>query len=73
MGQFASQYAETLSKTCGYASVITDRDFVIAVSGVPKKELFEKKISDDFEDIMELRQNYKYKQGDVKKVAIVDA
>ena len=53
LGEFATGYAETLSKTSGLAVVITDKDSVIAVSGAPKKELVEKRISEDVEKTME--------------------
>lgn len=52
LGDFASSYAETLAKTCGKGACITDRDSVIAVSGVPKKELMEKRVSSDLENVM---------------------
>lgn len=52
LGDFAVSYAETLAKTCGKGACITDRDSVIAVSGVPKKELIEKRISSELENVM---------------------
>lgn len=52
LGEFASQYAETLAKTSGLPLVISDKDAIIAVSGVSKKELADKKISTDLEKIM---------------------
>lgn len=52
LGDFAAQYAETLAKTSGYPVCITDKDNVIAVSGIPKKELHEKRISPELEQIM---------------------
>ena len=58
LAQFASQYAETLYKTCGMAVAICDRDAVIAVSGVAKKEYNEKKITAEAESAMETRQFY---------------
>lgn len=63
LGTFASQYAETLSKTCGLSVVITDRDAVIACSGVPKKDFSEKRISADLEKIIENRQFYCFSDG----------
>ena len=33
LSTFATQYADTLSKTSGYAIFITDKDNIIAVSG----------------------------------------
>ena len=53
LGEFAAGYAETLAKTSGIAVVITDKDSVIAVSGAPKKELVEKRISEDVEKMLE--------------------
>ena len=40
---FASQYADTLHKTCGMAVVICDRDTVIASAGLPKREYADRK------------------------------
>lgn len=53
LGEFASTYAETLAKTSGYPVCITDRDSIIAVYGAPKKELADKRISADIEQIMD--------------------
>ena len=52
LGDFAVTYVETLAKTSGRGACITDRDSVIAVSGVPKKELMEKRVSQDVENVM---------------------
>ena len=52
LGDFAATYAETLAKTTGKGTCITDRDNIIAVSGLPKKELIEKKISTDIDNVM---------------------
>ena len=45
--EFASGYAETLSKTTGHIAFITDKDTVIAVSGGSKKEYLEQDVSED--------------------------
>lgn len=58
LAQFASQYAETLHKTCGIAVVICDRDAVIACAGVPKREYNDKSITSEAEQIIENRQFY---------------
>lgn len=52
LGEFANDYADTLAKTSGKAVLITDKDNIIAVSGAPKKELAEKRISGDVERFM---------------------
>ncbi len=58
LSQFASQYAETLNKTCGLAVIICDRDTVVASAGVPRREYADKKLTEEFETIMENRQLY---------------
>ena len=52
---FAAQYAETLHKTCDLSVVICDRDSVVALAGVSKKEYAEKRLSDEMESIIESR------------------
>lgn len=52
LGEFAANYVETLSKASGHGACITDRDNIIAVSGVPKKELMEKPVSGELEKVM---------------------
>ena len=58
LGTFAVQYAEVLHKTSGYAVVVCDRDHVIAVAGIPKKELLERRVSSALEDHMEQRKPF---------------
>lgn len=58
LATFAAQYAETLHKTCQLSIVITDRDNVIACAGVPKREYGDRKLSREFEEIMEKRSFY---------------
>ncbi len=63
LGEFATQYAESLSKSAGLPACITDKDNIIAVSGVPKKELREKKISGDLEKIMQTKSMFMANPG----------
>ena len=58
LAAFASEYAETLYKTCGLCVAICDRDAVIATAGVPRKEYAEKSLSEAVEKIMEGRSMY---------------
>ena len=71
LGEFAGDYAETLSKTSGYPICITDMDNVIAVSGVPKRELSDKKISADLERFMEEKTTF-ISRGDKKQVPVIE-
>ncbi len=59
LGDFAITYAETLNKTAGVPTLITDRDSIIAVSGVSKKEFLEKRVSVDIENLMSEKESYK--------------
>ena len=52
LASFASQYAETLYKTCNMSVIIGDRDAVIACAGVSKREYNDKHLSAELEDIM---------------------
>ena len=64
LAQFASQYAETLYKTCGLAVVICDRDTVIAAAGVPKRDYNDHKLTPEAESAMETRQLYTMRGGE---------
>ena len=58
LSTFAAQYAEVLYKNSGYPVVVCDKDHVISVSGFPKKELLERRISQALEEILESRKPY---------------
>ena len=58
LSEFATGYAETLSKTTGHIACITDKDTVIAVSGGSKKEYLEQNVSDELEQLMEDKEIY---------------
>ena len=72
LNAFAAQYAETLHKTGEISVLICDRDAVIAVSGVPKKEYADKHIAPELEVIIESRQLYQYCDGETKFAPIND-
>lgn len=64
LSDFSNQMCETLNKTTGRVSVITDRDTCIAVAGTARRELADKRVSGDLESIMEGRQIYQRSEGD---------
>ena len=68
--EFATEYAETLSKTTGHIAFITDKDTIIAVSGGPKKEYLEKGISNELEQLMEDKEVYTSKENSDKSIPI---
>ena len=44
LGSFAKQYAESVAQTMNQKVAVSDRDQIIAVAGMPKKELVEEMI-----------------------------
>ncbi|WP_025028160.1 stage V sporulation protein T [Caldalkalibacillus mannanilyticus] len=55
LGDFAKEYADSLYESLGHMTLISDRDNVIAVSGVSKKDYLEKPIGKVVESSMEER------------------
>ncbi len=64
IGTFASQYAEVLNKVSGLPILICDKDHIVAVSGVPKREYLERRITPAVEEFMNLRKSYCVKAGE---------
>ena len=60
LGIFAAQYADVLYNTSGLPVVVCDRDHVIAVAGIPKKELLERRVSPALEEVMEHRRSFAF-------------
>lgn len=56
LGQFAKQYADSLTQTTGHIVAITDKDQFIAVAGPMKKDLITKSISHDLEEVINERE-----------------
>ena len=63
LSEFASGYADTLSKTTGHIACITDKDTVIAVSGGSKKEFLEQNLSPELEKVLENKEVYTSKEN----------
>ncbi len=70
LSDFATQYAESLHKTSGHITCITDRDTIIAVSGASKREFLEKPLSPDLERIIEEKTTLVVKSPDDKAISI---
>ena len=63
MSENASQVAEIMYRLAGCPVVIFDRDHVIAVSGVSKKEFNERRVSPELEENMENRRSFYAENG----------
>ncbi|MEK4222157.1 MULTISPECIES: stage V sporulation protein T [Bacillus] len=69
LGDFAKEYGQALYDSLGCSILICDRDAVISVAGVSKKEYLNKNISDLIENAMEERQSViQTNQGEVSFV-----
>jgi AbrB family transcriptional regulator (stage V sporulation protein T) len=55
LGDFAKEYADSLHESLGHITLISDRDNMIAVSGVSKKEFLEKSVGKIVEESMDNR------------------
>ena len=55
LGPYTKQYVDVLSRTSGMTVAICDRDRVVAVAGMPKKDVVGKRISPMLESYMEKR------------------
>lgn len=73
LGEFSGQICETLNKTTGRITVVADRDSVLAVAGIPRRELGDRRISNELESLMEGRQMYQYRSGDSRFPVIEDS
>ncbi len=71
LDDFAAQFCESLSKTSGTITAVTDRDAIIAVAGGGKRELLGKRISAALEQIMEDRRIYQ-RAADESRVIVSD-
>ena len=67
---FATQYAETLYRTCNFPILICDRDTVVAFAGLSKKECTDKKISQEMETVMENRSLYVHEEREKNLFAL---
>lgn len=63
LSDFAAQICDSLHKSTDTIAAVCDRDVVIAVAGGGRRELFEKRISPELEQIMESRRVYRQETG----------
>ena len=68
LGTFAKEYAET----AGHTTCIVDKDHIIAVSGGSKKELLEKHISSDLEEVINKRTTHIANRDEKSFVSITE-
>lgn len=69
---FSYQYAQVLNKFGGLPVIVSDRDHVIAVSGLPKKDLLDRRVSSELEEAMYKRKTISVQHADDTKIRPVD-
>ena len=72
MGAVAGELAEALARTAGMSCAICDRDAVIAAAGGAKKDILEKRISAELEQLMEQRVVYERGEDDAPELTVSD-
>ena len=58
LGRVSAEYAEAINRTSGIPIAICDRDSVVAVAGVPRKDYVEKPISNGLSGVLSTRRSY---------------
>ena len=72
MSENAAQVADIMQRLAGCPVLVFDRDHVIAVSGTQKREFQERRVSQDLEDLMELRRPYQAQDGQTEHLRPVE-
>ena len=70
LGTFAQQYVDSISQILGCPVCVADRDQIIAVAGMPKKELVGKSIHKELEDVINDREAIMARRGDTRFINI---
>ena len=60
LSDFVSTYAEVISKVGNFPVLICDRDHIVAVAGISKREFLERRITPSAEEFIENRKNYHF-------------
>ena len=58
MSESAQRMSECVSALCGAGVAVSDRDRIVASAGIPKKELMDKPISRQIEELMKKRKPF---------------
>lgn len=72
MSNTATHVCEVMTKLANCPVVVFDRDHVVAVAGVQKKEFNERRVSQGLEDILETRKTFIYASDKDQKIMPVE-
>lgn len=71
LSESAASCAEVIHKLGGVPVIIFDRDHVVAVSGAPKREFLERRLSSAIDEVLESRRSWSY-DGEGKALCPVE-
>ncbi|GHU34290.1 AbrB family transcriptional regulator [Clostridia bacterium] len=71
MGEAATFYAESVNKALGVIMIVADRDTIVSCAGIPKKDILDRKLSAEFDALVESRQPYAWHKGE-NKLTVAD-
>lgn len=63
LSHFSNQYAEVLWKTSGFPVLVADRDRIVSASGTPRKDVADRRITEELEALLEQRKPYMASAG----------
>lgn len=72
LSDFAAQFTESIYKSSGKICIVTDKDNILAVSGAPKKELLDKRIASDLENLIDTKTNYIVKKDKSDAINLIE-
>ncbi len=70
LSTFAQQYVEATAQILGCPVCVSDRDQIIAVAGISKKELLGKSLHKDLEEAINDRESFVAKRGENRYIRI---
>ncbi len=69
---FAAQYAEAMAKGSDAAVIICDRDHCVSAAGMSKKQVLERRVSAQLEDLMESRRTFILRPNEVNRLTPIE-
>lgn len=73
MTQKVQVFADALAKATAKPAAVCDRDTVLAVAGIPKKDYQERGVSEALAELMHRRESFVRKAGDTTRATLTEA
>ena len=73
ISQKVQVFADALSRATAKPAAVCDRDTVLAVAGVPKKDYQERSVSESLAERMHKRENYVRRAGDTTRAPLTES